>query len=185
MRRKQVQYLIYRIYYDSLANESGEVLAYVGRTKQKLSDRLRGHVFGAKMHRVICARIVTRIEYAELPTEADMNLYEIYHILTDKPLLNRDDTTKDLPTVELPPLQWMPYEPPRWGEWLAEIDRRERSRDAMMERQRAILEEMSLLRRRWHSGEIDRVAYEERMRELEVEREAIAAKMHSTLQRLF
>lgn len=177
MRRQQVQYLIYRIYYDSLANESGEVLAYVGRTKQKLSDRLRGHVFGAKMHRVICARIVTRIEYAVLPTEADMNLYEIYHILTDKPLLNRDDTTKDLPTVELPPLEWMPYEPPRWGEWLAEIDRRERSRDALMDRQRAILVEMSLLRRRRHSGEIDQEAYEIRIHEAETELEKVKEKM--------
>ena len=177
MRRKQVQYLIYKIYYNSLANESREVLAYVGRTKQKLSDRLRGHVFGAKMHRVICAKIVTRIEYAVLPTEADMNLYEIYHILTDKPLLNRDDTTKDLPTVALPPLEWMPYEPPGWGEWLAEIDRRERSRDALMERQRANMQEMSVLRRRWHSGEIDRETYEDRMKELEVEREEISSKM--------
>ena len=67
-------FLIYRIWY-------GNCLVYVGRTKQPLQSRIRGHLFSKPMHRTVNIEQVTKIEYAELGSEADMNLYEIYFIL--------------------------------------------------------------------------------------------------------
>ena len=67
-------FVLYRIFY-------GEHIVYVGRTKQPLQNRIRGHLFGKPMHRKIDIEQVSRIEYAEFKTEADMNLYEIYFIL--------------------------------------------------------------------------------------------------------
>ena len=61
---------IYKIYYK-------QGLAYIGRTRQKLSDRMRGHFFKKPMHREIDIEAVTLIEYVELPSVADMYCYEI------------------------------------------------------------------------------------------------------------
>ena len=74
-------FLIYRIWY-------GDCLVYVGRTKQPLQSRIRGHLFSKPMHRTVNIEQVTKIEYAELGSEADMNLYEIYYILQLHPPLN-------------------------------------------------------------------------------------------------
>lgn len=64
-------FILYRIWY-------GDVLVYLGRTKQPLQSRIHGHLFKKPMHRSISINLVTKIEYAEFRTEADMNLYEIY-----------------------------------------------------------------------------------------------------------
>ena len=63
-------FLLYRIYY-------GNQIVYVGRTKQLLQSRIHGHMFCKPMHRVIDIHNVSKIEYTSLPSEADMNLYEI------------------------------------------------------------------------------------------------------------
>ena len=42
-------FLIYRIWY-------GDCLVYVGRTKQPLQSRIRGHLFNKPMHRTIRRR---------------------------------------------------------------------------------------------------------------------------------
>ena len=81
-------FLIYRIWY-------GNCLVYVGRTKQPLQSRIRGHLFSKPMHRTVNIEQVTKIEYAELGSEADMNLYEIYYILRLHPPLNVDDKARD------------------------------------------------------------------------------------------
>ena len=81
-------FLIYRIWY-------GDCLMYVGRTKQPLQSRIRGHPFSKPMHRTVNIEQVTKIEYAELGSEADMNLYEIYYILRLHPPLNVDDKARD------------------------------------------------------------------------------------------
>lgn len=52
-------FLIYRIWY-------GDCLVYVGRTKQPLQSRIRGHLFSKPMHRTVNIEQVTKIEYAEL-----------------------------------------------------------------------------------------------------------------------
>ena len=61
-------FVLYRIYY-------GENIVYIGRTKQPLQDRIRGHMFKKPMQRSISIDNVSKIEYAEFQTEADMNLY--------------------------------------------------------------------------------------------------------------
>lgn len=81
-------FLIYRIWY-------GNCLVYVGRTKQPLQSRIRGHLFSKPMHSTVKIEQVTKIEYAELGSEADMNLYEIYYILRLHPPLNVDDKARD------------------------------------------------------------------------------------------
>ena len=97
--KKEQRFLLYRIFY-------GKELVYIGRTKQPLQNRLRGHFFQKPMHRTIDIEMVSRVQYAEFPTEADMNLYEIYFILTRHPPLNVDDKTRDYPTVTLPDVEW-------------------------------------------------------------------------------
>ena len=64
------KHTLYRIYY-------GEHIVYVGRTNQPLGTRIRGHLLAKPMHRKLNIDLITRIEYAEFESEADMNLYEI------------------------------------------------------------------------------------------------------------
>lgn len=108
-------FILYRIWY-------GKCIAYLGRTKQPLADRIRGHMFAAPMHRAIDIHNVTRIEYTILSTEADMNLYEIYLINLWKPPLNVDDKAKDGLTITLPELEWKEFRPSRWKEWMVKLD---------------------------------------------------------------
>lgn len=96
-------YTIYKIYY-------GSIVVYVGRTKQKLQTRLHGHFFNKAMHKYIDIFKVTKVEYAETKTVADMYLYEIYYINKYKPPINRDDKANDDLTVKLPELEFKPYE---------------------------------------------------------------------------
>lgn len=103
-------FILYRIWY-------GNNLVYIGRTKQPLQARIRGHMFSKPMHRAIDIHNVTMIEYTELPTEADMNLYEIYFINLWKPPLNVDDKARDDLTIVLPELPWKEFTPARWEEW--------------------------------------------------------------------
>ena len=100
-------FLIYRIWY-------GDCLVYVGRTKQPLQSRIRGHLFSKPMHRTVNIEQVTKIEYAELGSEADMNLYEIYYILRLHPPLNVDDKARDDLSVTLPELEWKEFTTPLW-----------------------------------------------------------------------
>lgn len=109
---------LYRIYY-------GPHLVYLGRTNQPLQSRLRGHFFGRPMHRKLELPKVTRIEQAQLPTEADMYVYEVYYINKLKPLLNRDDLSYSELNVELPELEWSEFVPPRMDAWREEIERRD------------------------------------------------------------
>ena len=107
-------FLIYRIWY-------GDCLVYVGRTKQPLQSRIRGHLFSKPMHRTVNIEQVTKIEYAELGSEADMNLYEIYYILRLHPPLNVDDKARDDLSVTLPELEWKEFTTPLWEGWRQEI----------------------------------------------------------------
>lgn len=103
-------FILYRIWY-------GDFIAYLGRTKQPLQARIRGHMFAAPMHRAIDIHNVTKIEYTMLPTEADMNLYEIYLINLWKPPLNIDDKAKDSLTIRLPALEWQGFHPANYEDW--------------------------------------------------------------------
>lgn len=105
---------LYKIY-------SETCLLYLGRTKQPLKSRLHQHFFKAPMVREINVDAVTKIECALFPTEADMNVYEIYLINKLKPVLNRDDKAKDELTFELPPVQFIEYECHLMEKWREEI----------------------------------------------------------------
>lgn len=111
-------FILYRIYY-------GDCLVYLGRTKQPLQARIRGHMFAHPMHRAIDISDVTKIEYTELETEADMNLYEIYFINLWKPPLNIDDKARDHLTIALPLLKWTEFKPKNWEKWKGELEDQE------------------------------------------------------------
>lgn len=111
---QESKFLIYRIFY-------GDDLVYVGRTKQPLQNRIRGHLFKNPMQRSLFIDQISRIEYAFLPTEADMNLYELYYINLWKPPLNVDDKSKDQLTIRLPELEWHNFSTPLWTKWQQEI----------------------------------------------------------------
>lgn len=107
-------FILYKIWY-------GDCLAYLGRTKQPLQARIRGHMFAKPMHRAIDIHNVTKIEYTKLQTEADMNLYEIYFINLYKPPLNIDDKAQDNLTIQLPELKWEEFIPSKWEDWKIEL----------------------------------------------------------------
>lgn len=107
-------FLLYRIWY-------GNRIAYLGRTKQPLQARIRGHMFAKPMHRAINIHNVTKIEYTEFQTEADMNLYEIYFINLWKPPLNVDDKASDDLSISLPEKEWTAFVPSKWEEWKVQL----------------------------------------------------------------
>lgn len=107
-------FILYRIWY-------GNNIVYIGRTKRPLQARIHGHMFASPMHRAIDIHNVTQIEYVMLPTEADMNLYEIYFINLWKPPLNVDDKAKDSLTIALPELKWKTFIPTNWDNWKTKI----------------------------------------------------------------
>ena len=107
-------YILYRIYY-------GDIIAYLGRTKQPLQARIRGHIFQKPMHKLILIQNVTKIEYTELQSEADMNLYEIYFINLWKPPLNVDDKARDELSIRLQELAWKEFAPAHWEEWKQQL----------------------------------------------------------------
>lgn len=148
-------FLVYRIWY-------GDDLVYIGRTKQPLQNRIRGHLFQKPMHRTLSIDLVTKIEYAELQTEADMNLYEIYFILREHPPLNVDDKTRDYPTVELPPVAWSEFTTPLWEKWKNELHTKSTNREKMLRRYRQIQEDIRIVNSLHRTGEIGEDEFWER-----------------------
>jgi Nuclease subunit of the excinuclease complex len=112
------KFVIYKIFY---TGPGGEWIAYVGRTKQSINSRLRGHFKQLPMHKKIDIFFVSRIEIAECRTEADMFLYELYYINKFRPALNRDDKAQDELTVSLPELDFKEYICPLMEKWKKEI----------------------------------------------------------------
>lgn len=117
-------YIVYKVYY-------GDQVVYVGRTKQPLQNRMRGHLFRKPMHRVLDINQITKVEYAEFQTEADMNLYEIYYILTMHPPLNVDDKTKDYPTVTLPNVEFKQANFSTWDKWKTQLNSERSNHDEL------------------------------------------------------
>lgn len=136
-------FTLYRIFY-------GSEIVYVGRTKQPLQDRIRGHLFKKPMHREIDINLVSKIEYATFLTEADMYLYEIYFINLWHPPLNRDDNASDNLTVALPPVEWALFQTKLWEDWKAalrekdEEAKRAKGQELEWERQRREMRSKSL-----------------------------------------
>jgi len=101
---------------------------------------------------------VVGIEYAELETEADMNVYEVYLINKYKPYLNKDDKAHDELTIEIPEPEFHTYDCPlmyKWKQQIIKIDNKElENRNAKIEHTLRVSE----ARRKHKNGEI---AYDE------------------------
>ena len=145
-------FILYRIWY-------GDVLVYLGRTKQPLQSRIHGHLFKKPMQRSISINLVTNIEYAEFPTESDMNLYEIYFINLWKPPLNIDDKCNDELTIRLPDVEWKVFSTPLWDKWKEEITSIDKAYEMRKQEKAAKFEMDRLMRRKRHSGEITEEEY--------------------------
>lgn len=164
------KHTLYRIYY-------GDNIVYVGRTNQPLSTRIRGHLLAKPMHRKLSIDLITRIEYAEFESEADMNLYEIYYILLLHPTLNVDDKTRDFPTVCLPDIEFKKAEFPLWGKWRKEILESGNEYQRLRARRNEIVEEQRILRSMWHTGELTEDEYYDKHDRLTKEASDITEKL--------
>ena len=125
------------------------------------------------MHRTIDIEMVSRVQYAEFPTEADMNLYEIYFILTRHPPLNVDDKTRDYPTVTLPDVEWKDWYSPIFERWKKEIAERVSDAEKKRMRYKAITEEIRVVRGLYRTGEISEDEKYDRLEALQAEQESI------------
>lgn len=137
---KTKPFLLYKIWY-------GDDCVYIGRTKQKLQQRLHGHFFSAPHHKTLDPRAVTKIEYASLQSCADMYLYEIYYINLLKPILNRDDKAQDTLTIRLQELNWTEFECRHMERWCRELDERQETQNKKIEEKDRLFIEMQQIRR--------------------------------------
>lgn len=150
---KKQKFLLYRIYY-------GDVLVYLGRTKQPLQTRIHEHLFKKPMARSLFIDQISKIEYTEFQTEADMNLYEIYFINLWKPPLNVDDKAKDNLTLQLPDVVWKEFTAPLWDKWKTEIHDRDIVYTMKRDEKAAMIEARRVLRARLRNGEISAEEFE-------------------------
>lgn len=119
-------FILYRIWY-------GDVLVYLGRTKQPLQSRIHGHLFKKPMQRSISINLVTKIEYA--------------------------DKCKDELTVHLPDVEWQIFTTPLWDKWKREIAAVDKEYQMRRQEKAAKLEMDRIMRRKWHSREITEEEY--------------------------
>lgn len=165
------KHVVYRIWY-------GDTLVYVGRTNQPLQTRIRGHLMAKPMHRSIDINQVSLIEYHEFDTEADMNLYEIYLILTLHPPLNVDDKTRDYPTVTLPAIDWKIFSTPLWEKWKQKISESQTNADKQRRRLREIPEEIAVYRQAYRERSISYEEMSNRIETLRKEEEDIRKDLY-------
>ena len=104
---------IYRIWYS--VNSCDEYIAYLGRTKNNLTQRLRNHFFKHPFQRTLDIGAVSHIDYTTFATVADMFCAEIILINRYKPPLNVDDKAQDELTLplELPEIEWQLWDKPQ------------------------------------------------------------------------
>lgn len=146
------RYHVYRIYY-------GNELVYVGRTKQRLIDRMRAHML--KNDKIkINPLLVTAIEYADCNSEADMCLYEVYYINLFHPRLNEDAKAEDSLTVELPELIWYEYVFPELDQWRIKERQKRLERKVKNDASSHIDNIILKYEERYRNGEIDRKTFE-------------------------
>ena len=149
------KHIVYRIYY-------GDQIVYVGRTNQPLQTRIRGHLFAKPMHRILNIDLISKVEFHEFDSEADMNLYEIYYILLLHPVFNVDDKTKDYPTVQLPAVEFTTATFKKWDIWKEEIRQKEIDGKTKSMRRRELMEKLHIIRSLWHTGEMSEEEYYDR-----------------------
>lgn len=169
-------FVLYKIYY-------GDALAYLGRTTQALNQRLHGHFFKHPNMREIDIRLVSKIEYAEFSSEADMYLYEIYFINKLKPPLNRDDKARDELTVDLPQVKFNPFDCALMEKWEKEVGEKDVVYHDAQDRVRKITEDISTLRSKYHKKkEMTEEEYWEKREILTQEKKQLQSFLSSTRQ---
>lgn len=109
-------YCIYKVY-------SEYCLLYVGSTKRPLKEALHAHFFKKETVQPIHIACVTKVEYAFLPTEADMIVMETFYINRLKPALNRLEKAEDPLTIDLPELVFSVYQSPLIEQWKTELQK--------------------------------------------------------------
>jgi hypothetical protein len=112
------------------------------------------------MHRTIDINQVSRIEYAEFYTEADMFLYEIYLINLLKPPLNIDDKAQDNLTIALPEKVFKEFECSLMDKWKLELKTQENEWQKLKDEYYGIPEKISILRIQYKTGEISEEEYQ-------------------------
>ena len=123
---------IYRVWYRRMSttdNESDRFIAYIGRTKQDITQRIRQHYFTHPFMKTLDIDRTTYIDYTTFATVADMYVAEIILINLYKPPLNVDDKAKDDLTldIKLPPIEWILWNKPHLIEkWAKELEGRQR-----------------------------------------------------------
>lgn len=164
---KEKTYKVYKIYYD-------DELVYIGRTKQPLQDRMRNHFFKKPMIRELNINKVSKIEYAEVVSEADMFVYELYYICLFKPPINKGEKPCDNLSLILPPLTFHSWTTPLWDKWKKEINekdvdymrkkhKKEKMEEKIREKKREALDKYKI-------GEISDNEYWEICNELQIEK---------------
>lgn len=174
---KANRHTVYRIWY-------GDIIVYVGRTNQPLSSRIRGHVLAKPMHRTIDINQITKIDYHEFNSEADMNLYEIYLILKLKPVLNVDDKCKDLLTVTLPEIGFTDSSLPRsvtFQKWKQQIEKLEHDASVSRAYVNNLHEQLSILRSSYRLGDISEEEFEKKRDDLKEQIEKEIERRNSIL----
>lgn len=111
------------------------------------------------MHRILNIDLISKVEFHEFNSEADMNLYEIYYILLLHPVFNVDDKTKDYPTVRLPEVEFTTATFKKWEEWKELIHQKEADGETKSIRRRELMENLRIIRSLWHTGEISEEEY--------------------------
>ncbi len=102
IRSEEKQFCIYKIFYQ-------DELVYIGKTSQTLEKKLCSHFEKAPMVCALDEKKVSKVEYATLESEADALVYEIYYINKCKPRKNKQKKSKQMLTIEIPELQFLPY----------------------------------------------------------------------------
>lgn len=110
---------LYKIY-------SENCLLYVGTTQQPLQDILHEHFFKEHGVKRINAECVTRIEYAFLPTEADLLVAYAFYVNKLKPALNHDGKAQDTLNISIPELKFHEYVSEDLERWKEQIKKKNR-----------------------------------------------------------
>jgi hypothetical protein len=122
--KKPAANVVYRVWYDS---PDGPYISYIGRTRQDLTQRIRGHFYKRVMHKALEIESAVKIDYTEFATVADMYVAEIVLINTFKPPLNSDDKAPDELTlpISFDHLEWKVWDKPALTtKWREELDRK-------------------------------------------------------------
>ena len=105
------QNIVYKIYV-------GHKCTYIDYTQNDLTDTLRLHFFGENNLQHIDISMVSKIEYAIVPTHADAIVQKYYLINKEKPFHKFERSRDDLsPNIILPELRFVEYYNPIIDKW--------------------------------------------------------------------